>query len=456
MRKKEGRILIVDDNEELLVALSLYLTPHFLEIKTINSPNQIPEFLGRENFDLILLDMNYSAGQTTGNEGIYWMSRILEMEPDASVVFITAFGDVELAVKAIKEGATDFIEKSWDEQKILSTVQSAFKISQSRREIKQLKNKQQHLSDQIFEGHTLFPGESGSMKKVAETIKKVAATDVNVLILGENGTGKEVIARELHQQSLRREEIFVSVDLGSLNENLFESELFGYEKGAFTDAAQAKTGRFEIASGGTLYLDEIGNLPLSLQSKLLSAIQNRVITRLGSHKEIPVDIRLISATNKPLYEMVETGDFREDLLYRINTIQVDIPPLRDRSEDIPFLANYFLDYYSGKYGKEISRISRAGMEKLIKHSWHGNIRELEHSIEKAVILTSQKTLEAIDFQFFSRPGQVGRTLSYNLEDNEKRLVEQVLQKFRGNISQSARELGINRSTLYEKIKKYGL
>jgi DNA-binding NtrC family response regulator len=456
MNKKEGRILVVDDNEELLTALSLYLSPYFSEIKTISNPNQIPELIGKDDYDIILLDMNYSPGQTSGNEGIYWMGRILEIDPTASVVFITAFGDVKLAVKAIKEGAADFIEKSWDEKKILSTVLSAYQIRKSRKEIQQLRSKQNHLTEQLHEGKRIMVGESEEMKRIIDTIEKVAGTGVNILILGENGTGKEVIAREIHRLSRRSDEIFVSVDLGSLTENLFESELFGYEKGAFTDARESRPGRFEIATGGTLYLDEIGNLPLSLQSKLLSAIQNREISRLGSHRKIPVDIRLICATNMPLYDMAEKGSFREDLLYRINTIQVDLPPLRDRRDDIPVLAGYFLEKYRRKYGKSITSITRTGLDKLIKHSWYGNIRELEHIIEKAVILSGGKVLEAADFQFFSRQGRLDNPPSLNLLENEKRLIIKVLQKFRGNISQSARELGINRSTLYEKIKKYGL
>ncbi len=445
----------MDDNEELLVALSLYLSPHFNEIKTLNSPNQIPEYLDRENFDLILLDMNFKAGNTTGNEGIYWMNRILERDPAAGVVFITAFGDIELAVKAMKEGATDFIEKSWDEQKILSTVLSAYKLSKSRREIQKLKDKQQHLSNQVFDESEVSMGNSIGMKMVSETIEKIAPTDANVLILGENGTGKEVVAREIHRKSLRAEEIFVGVDLGSLHENLFESELFGYERGAFTDARECRPGRFEIASGGTLYLDEIGNLPLALQSKLLSAVQNRKIIRLGTVKEIDVDIRLICATNKPLYELTEKGEFREDLLYRINTIQIELPPLRERTEDIPLLAGLFLERYARKYNKAISGISRTGMDKLLKHNWYGNIRELEHIIEKAVILTGMPKLESGDFQFYSRVGHEGRDHNYNLEENEKRLIAKSLHDFKGNISLASRELGINRSTLYKKIKKYG-
>jgi DNA-binding NtrC family response regulator len=456
MITKEGNMLIVDDNEELLLALTMYLKPHFNRITTLKNPGLIPDYISKEDYDLILLDMNFAAGITSGNEGIFWMRRILETDPNTSVVLITAFGDVELAVKAIKEGATDFIQKSWDEQKILSTILSAYKIRKSRQEIQRLKSKQQHLTSHLFSDHDICPGISDSMQKIFDTIDKIASTDANILILGENGTGKEVIAREIHKRSLRSAEIFVNVDLGSLHENLFESELFGYEQGAFTDAKSGKEGRFEIASGGTLYLDEIGNLPVSLQPKLLSAIQNRTITRLGSIKEIQVDIRLITATNKSLYEMAESGDFREDLLYRINTIQIDLPPLRERVEDIPVLADHFLKKFTGKYHKEISGISRTGLEKLKKHNWFGNIRELEHSIEKAVILSERVVLEPGDFQFYSRTA--GRELveSYNLAENEKRLIQRALRKYSGNISSTAKELGINRSTLYEKIKKYGL
>jgi len=456
MNSKEGSMLIVDDNDSLLLALSMYFEPHFKTITTIKNPNLIPDHISKEDYDLILLDMNFTAGVTTGNEGIFWMRQILENNPTASVVLITAYGDVELAVKAIKEGATDFIQKSWDEQKILSTILAAYKIRKSRQEIQRLKQKQQHLNTNIFIDHDICLGVSDSIRRIFDTIDKIASTDANILILGENGTGKEIIAREIHKRSNRSAEIFVNVDLGSLHENLFESELFGYEQGAFTDAKSGKEGRFEIASGGTLYLDEIGNLPNSLQQKLLSSIQNRTITRLGAVRDIPVDIRLITATNKSLYEMTENGDFREDLLYRINTIQIDLPPLRERVEDIPVLAYHFLKKFSGKYHKKISGISRTGLEKLGKHHWFGNIRELEHAIEKAVIMSESKTLEAADFQFYSRPAGREMAESYNLAENEKRLIQRALRKYSGNISSTAKELGINRSTLYEKIRKYGL
>ena len=323
MPKQKGKILIVDDNEELLIAFRFFLTKHFDKINTIKNPNLIPEYLRKESYDIILLDMNFTAGVNTGNEGIYWMKQILEKDPNASVVLITAYGDVELAVNAMKEGAVDFIQKSWDEKKILSTILSAYNLRLSKLKIEKLEQKQKHLSDKIDSDFNQIIGKSVAMQNVFQIIEKVAKTDANILILGENGTGKEIIAREIHRKSEKSNEVFVSVDIGALQENLFESELFGHVKGSFTDAKEDRVGRFEIASGGTLFLDEIGNLPMSLQAKLLTAIQNKEIYRIGSNKPIPVDIRLICATNKNPDEMVEKGDFREDLLYRINTIKIE-------------------------------------------------------------------------------------------------------------------------------------
>ena len=456
MNDEKGKILIVDDNEELLLALRMFLSQHFPTIEILRNPSQIPAKLESEGFDLILLDMNFSPGQTSGNEGIYWMNRILEQDPEAGIVFITAYGDVELAVRAMHEGALDFIEKSWNDSKILSTILSAKKLRKTRLEVKRLREKQKHLSDRIHHDYRLIPPESVSMKKILETVDKVAGTDANVLILGENGTGKEVIAREIHHRSSRSGEVFISVDLGSLPETLFESELFGHAAGAFTDAKQDRTGRFEIANGGTLYLDEIGNLPLNLQSKTLSAIQNHEITRIGSGRPKHVDIRLICATNKPLYEMVDKGQFREDLLYRINTVQVDIPPLRERVEDIPPLATFFLEEFSARYRNSQMKISRPAMEKLKKHNWFGNIRELQHTIEKTVILAESNMLTPADIIFYTKSPAKEEPESFNLEENEKRIISLALSRCRGNISLTARKLGINRSTLYDKMKKYGL
>jgi two-component system response regulator HydG len=453
---REGKILIADDNEELLIALSFYLSPHFELIETVRNPNLIPGKLDEHDFDLVLLDMNFKAGATTGNEGFYWMRKILDKDPQASIVFITAYGDVEMAVKALKEGAADFIQKSWDEKKILSTIISAYKLRKSRLEVRRLKSKQKHLSDKLHQEYEICYGTSPTMRKIYDIIDKISDTEANILILGENGTGKEVIARQIHRKSHRRDELFVSVDLGSLNENLFESELFGHSKGAFTGARDDKQGRFELAGGGSLYLDEIGNIPVSLQSKLLSAIQSRQIYPLGSTRAVSTDIRLICSTNKPIYELMERGEFREDLLYRINTIQIDLPPLRERREDIAALADFFLDRYTRKYRKTGMSISRSGKEKLSKHSWYGNIRELEHVMEKAVILSEGSLLSAPDFSFHTKSPEAGPRDTFNLEENERRIIDRALKQYGGNISVTAKRLGINRSTLYDKIKKYEL
>ncbi len=454
--KKKGKILIVDDNEELLLALKLMITPHFSLVQTETNPDNIPNHL-KKDFDIVLLDMNFKAGVNTGNEGLYWLRKINDLIPSVSVVFITAYGDLELGVKSIKEGAVDFIQKSWDKEKILSTVIAVYKLNQSKKEISRLKKKQSHLKSTLDADYIFYKGSSPVMQKVYETIDKVAPTDANILILGENGTGKELVARDIHHRSKRKDEIFVKVDLGALHENLFESELFGHEKGAFTDARKSRVGRFEIASGGSLFLDEIGNLSLSKQSKLLSAIQNREVTPLGSARPIPIDVRLICATNKPLYEMVEEGTFREDLLYRINTIQVEVPPLRERGEDIPQLAKLLLHDYASKYGKSDMMISKLALEKISKYPWYGNVRELSHSIEKAVILSNTEVLKSGDFNFNTRTGETaGPKDSFNIAENEKKLIKDALNKFEWNFSRTSRALGINRSTLYDKINKYGL
>jgi two-component system, NtrC family, response regulator HydG len=454
--KQKGNLLIVDDNAEVLAGLKIFLGPHVEFIQTLRNPNLIHESLRTEDYDVILLDMNFTAGLNTGNEGIYWMHRILEIQPMASIVLITAYGDVELAVKAMKEGATDFIQKSWDEEKILSTVLSAIARGQSRREIQDLKQKQRHLNEKAAREYSFCEPESALMKKIFQTIAKVAPTDANVLILGENGTGKEVIAREIHRQSSRAEEIFVSVNLNAIPESLFESDLFGHMKGAYTDAKESKPGRFELANKGSLFLDEIGNLPLALQSKLLTVLQERRITRLGSPASTPIDIRLICATNMPLNQMVEEGSFRQDLLYRINTIVFDIPPLRDRTEDIPSLASFYLLHFASKYNKIIHSIKPDALEKLMTFSWPGNIRELQHTIEKAVILCEGDRITTLDIGTNDPSRTSLFPASFNLIENEKILIKKALEKNNGNISLTARELGINRSTIYEKLRKYGI
>ncbi len=456
MTKTKGKILIVDDNEELLIALKMILTPHFAEIITEKNPNRIPSLLEKNSYDIVLLDMNFHAGVNTGNEGIFWMNKIFERDPSSTIVFITAFGDIELAVKAMKEGATDFIQKSWDQEKILSTLLSAYTLRLSKLEISRLKSKQKHLKESIDRDFQLCPGVSKAMQEVMKIVDKVAKTDANILLLGENGTGKEVIAREIHKRSSRSEEIFVGVDLGSLSETLFESELFGHAKGAFTDASEYKPGRFEIASGGTLFLDEIGNLTLPLQSKILTAIQNKEVIPVGSNSPVQVDIRLISATNKPLFEMAQQGEFREDLIYRINTVQIEIPPLRERPEDIPELADFFLDQFQKTYHKKNLHIGNPALKALQDYSWPGNIRELKHVIEKAVIFCETNTILKNDLHFIEYRKELDKPETFSLEKNEKYLIIKALQKHKGNISSTAKSLEINRSTLYEKIRKYGI
>lgn len=455
--KYKGRILIIDDREEILVTMKYFLSDHFASIETMKDPNQIPAHLTRNSYDVILLDMNFRAGKSTGNEGLYWLKRILKTDRDATVVLITAFGDVELAVKAMKDGAADFIQKSWDEKKMLSTILAAYRQHQSKKEINKLISQKHNLAQQLQDEHPVCRMYSPPMQEVYQTINKIRETDASVLILGENGTGKEIIAREIHRSSIRGQDIFVAVDLGSLSVNLLESELFGHMKGSFTDAVSDRAGRFEVASGGTLFLDEIGNLTVHLQSKLLSAIQNRQIIKVGSNQPVPIDIRLICATNKPVYDLIEKGEFREDLLYRINTIQIEVPPLRDCKTDIPVLAEHFLRQYSADYRKPGLKISNSAIERLLNHTWPGNIRELKHVIEKAVILSDSSDIGPLDINFSEITSSNSIILNnYNLKEHEKRIIEHVLAKFQGNIRQSAIKLGIDRKTLYLKMRKYGI
>ncbi len=457
MKAKEGKILVVDDNESILKSLRQLLKHDFEQVKTLSSPNLIQTTLRSESFDVVLLDMNFSAGVMTGNEGIFWMKEILKIDPSAVIILITAYGDVELAVKAIKEGGTDFIVKPWNPEKLLATLYSALKLKKSKLEVKSLKGKQKVLTEDIDKQFDLLIGISKKMKEVLTTIKKVARTDANILILGENGTGKELIAREIHKRSNRSQEAFVGVDIGSLTESLFESEMFGHVKGAYTDAKEDRTGRFEIASGGTLFLDEIGNLSVSLQAKLLKAIQDREIIRVGASIPIPVDIRLICATNTNLEELVLNNLFREDLLYRINTIQIHLPPLRERKDDIPLLLEYFLKKYQKKYHKPPFKVSEKAYGKLNNHLWPGNIREFKHTIEKVVILSESNTIKSDDFFFGSaiKP-KYEQYDTMNLADVEKNIIEKALKASNGNLSNAAKILNISRTTLYSKIKKYGL
>ncbi|HLO57938.1 MAG TPA: sigma-54 dependent transcriptional regulator [Bacteroidales bacterium] len=451
MRQK-GRLLIVDDNADLLAGLKLFLAPHVESVSVLKNPNLIPETIRKESFDVVLLDMNFTAGINSGNEGLFWMKRILEHQPLISVILITAFGDVELAVRAMKEGATDFIQKSWDEDKILSTVLSAVAIAQSKKEIQDLRQKQKHLNEGNSRQFVFCEPVSDLMKSVTRMVQKVAPTDASVLILGENGTGKEVVAREIHRLSSRKDEIFISVNITAIPDTLFESELFGHVKGAFTDAKEARAGRFELANHGTLFLDEIGNLSLPMQSKLLSVLQEKTITRLGSTTPVSVDFRLICATNMPLEKMVGEGTFRQDLLFRLNTIVIEVPPLRQRPEDIPALAEFYVKMYASKYSKKIKDIDEKSMDALTRYNWPGNVRELQHAMEKAVILCDDDLLS------FNEMGsrKAAEPEGFNLEDHEMNLIKKAIEKNKGNISATAASLGINRSTLYEKLRKYDI
>lgn len=458
MTKKIGKVLAVDDNHDILFALKLLLKQHVEKIETLTDPNRIPETIQHEEYDIILLDMNFTKDAISGKEGFYWLERILEIDPSAIVIFITAYGEVENAVKAIKQGATDFVHKPWQNEKLIATISSAIKLRQSRMEISSLKAKQIGLKAIMDQPFSDFIGQSEGMQQVFATIKKVAKTDASVLILGENGTGKELVARALHRNSLRNDDIFVSVDLGSITETLFESELFGHVKGAFTDARQERAGRFEVASGGTMFLDEIGNLSMPMQAKLLTVLERREVTRVGANKAKPIDIRLICATNMPVQEMIAEGNFREDLLYRINTVEISIPPLRERTEDIPLLANHFLKLYSKKYKKGIRSISSATLKKLQQYPWPGNVRELQHAIERAIILTETDTLQPSDFQLNKKKEKVDEVEleTYNLDDVEKTIIQKVLRKHNGNISTASKELGLTRTSLYRRMEKFEL
>jgi len=452
----KGNILIVDDNKNVLLALEMLLAPEYSKVSCISNPNLLISELQSNNYHLVLLDMNFKAGVNTGNEGIYWLQRIKENHPDISVVLITAYGDVELAVKALKAGATDFVLKPWENQKLLATVKSAIELSLSKMEIEGLKQKEKDLIRSINREEKQLIGNSPAIMQVLKTVDKVAKTNTNILITGENGTGKELIARRIHSMSLRSNELMVTVDMGAISETLFESELFGHVKGAFTDAQENRTGKFELANRGSLFLDEIANLPLNLQSKLLVALQNREVTRVGANQPKPIDIRLICATNKDLNQLVDNGEFREDLLYRINTIHIELPPLRRRKEDILPLAEHFLAKYSEKYGKSSLSITLQAKEKLTEYSWPGNIRELEHTIEKAVIMSESGKLKVSDF--FS-----GSTISHKtdanvvkLDEMEKKMITLAIEKNAGNIKAAASQLGITRQTLYNKMRKYNI
>jgi two-component system, NtrC family, response regulator HydG len=451
-----GKILMIDDDEDVLLAAKMLLKKQGHHIIIEKNPKKIPFLLNNDTYDVILLDMNFSKDITSGKEGFYWLEQILNHDPTSVVIMITAFGDVEMAVRSLKAGATDFILKPWQNEKLIATISTAIKLKHSYNQVDKLKKAKEMLEEQINRPFSDIIGNSQAIKEVFGLIDKVARTDANVLILGENGTGKELIARAIHQRSLRSNNSFVSVDMGAITETLFESELFGHKKGAFTDAREDRPGRFELANGGTLFLDEIGNLSMSLQSKLLSALQSRQVTRVGSNQPQSVDIRLICATNMPLPKMVQEGTFRQDLLYRINTVEIHVPPLCDRVEDIPLLADHYLRYYAKKYHKHVNAIAPEAMDKLKRYAWPGNIRELQHSIERGVIMTDSESLQESDFLLSRTLNASTSNHTLNLDEVEKSAILKALQMHNGNISKAADELGLTRASLYRRMEKYGI
>ena len=454
-----GKILIIDDNEDLLFAAKMLLKKHAKEVTIEKDPRRIPFLINNNSYDVILLDMNFTEDTTSGKEGFHWLKQIKEIDPKAVVILITAFGDVEMAVQALKEGATDFILKPWQNEKLLATLTSASRLKESYDEVEKLSKKQKHLQSDAKKSYSDIIGTSASMKNIFSIIDKVAKTDANILILGENGTGKELIARAIHDRSLRKDEIFVGVDMGAITETLFESELFGHKRGAFTDAKDDRAGRFEIADKGTLFLDEIGNLSMPLQSKLLTVLQKREVTRIGTNKAIPVDIRLICATNMNVHEMVMDNTFRQDLLYRINTVEIFLPPLRERQDDIQLLADHFLGIYSNKYRKNFTGFTPSAVQLLKHYNWPGNIRELQHAIERAIIMADGNELDSRDFFFLSAKPmneKIATPATFNLDEVEKTTIQRVIDKNGGNISKAAKELGLTRASLYRRLEKYGL
>lgn len=451
----EGHILVVDDKEDVLTAIRLLLKDDVQTLHTTRNPGTIPTLFRESGYDVVLLDMNFSQDSSSGREGFEWLRHVHAIDPSVVVILITAYGDVDKAVRAMKDGATDFIVKPWDNERLREAVRHGVRLRRSR---SQLLRERQHSVETPFKDSPII-GRSKAMQRVFDTINKVATTDASVLILGENGTGKELVARALHDASRRSGSPFIAVDLGAVPESLFESELFGHVRGAFTDAKEERPGRFEAASGGTLFLDEIGNIPVSLQAKLLTALQRREITRVGSNVPISVDIRLVSATNLPLYELTRSGRFRQDLLFRINTVEITLPPLRDRAGDIPLLARHFLREYSEAYGRSVRNLDPQVLERMERYAWPGNVRELRHTIERAVVMSDGETLQAHDLSFSASTSEdqpAGHSDTLDLEEIERTAVRRALSKHGGNISRAAEELGISRKSLYRRIEKYGL
>ena len=453
--KKEGRILIIDDEEDIAFSLKLLLQQYYKSVHAEQNPFHLPRLLRQKQPDVVLLDMNFSRGKTDGHEGLHWLGKIKELEPTVQVLMITAYSDVQTAVETLKAGATDFIEKPWRNEKLLATVHSAMELRQSLTQVENLTGQNELLNKTLDEPFSEVIGTSPQMRQIYRTIDKVADTDAHVLIMGENGTGKELIARAIHRKSSRQDQVFIPVDLGAVPESLFESELFGHKRGAFTDAHSDRKGRFEAADKGTIFLDEIGNISPAMQSKLLQVLQNMTITPLGSEQSVKINARVICATNMPLYEMVDENLFRQDLLYRINTVEIHVPPLRERKGDIPLLVNHFVHRLKNKYQKPNIRLHDQALPKLEAYFWPGNIRELRHLIERALILSENDVIEPHKFlapQRRSKP----RNTSLNLEELEKKSIIKALEIHGGNISKASKDLGITRAALYRRLEKYNI
>lgn len=472
MAQSDKRVLIVDDDEDILTAGKLLLKRHFAEVVTCAQPADIPALMAAQSFDAILLDLNFSPGESSGEQGFHWLAQILAIDPDAVVVTITAHGGIDLAVAAMKRGATDFVAKPWHNEKVVATLSAATQLRATRSEASQLKLSNKVLAAAASGAAPPMLGQSDPMRAVMAMLRRAAPTEANVLILGENGTGKELAARELHQHSLRAGQVFMAVDLGAVAESLFESELFGHKKGAFTGAQEERVGRLQAANGGTLFLDEIGNIPLPLQAKLLTVLEQRQVTPLGANTPIAFDVRVIAATNVPRHKLNDEKIFRQDLLFRLNTVEITLPPLRERREDIETIAAFYASLYARKYRKAEKPLSARAIAAAQGYAWPGNVRALRHAIERAVILAEGETLEAKDLQLASlavepiaaQPGQGNNNggseeaaaEDLNLERMEQRLIISALQQHRYNISHTAKELGLTRAALYRRMEKYGL
>ncbi len=451
MTGNKHHILLIDDDRGTLRALQLLFREHFQSVEAASHPERIPELLGARSYDAILLDMNFRPGANSGNEGLYWLKRIREIDPEVGIVLMTAYGDIELAVQGMKVGAIDFLQKPWDNDKLFSSLQSAIQVSYSRRQVKGGLGKNKPSGDPYL---GLILGQSAAIRQMLGVVEKVANTSANILLTGEHGTGKSMIAREIHQRSRRRDRPFISVDLGAIAASLFESELFGHTKNAFTGALKDRKGKFELADGGTLFLDEVSNLSPALQAKLLVVLESRSITRLGAEQSKPIDIRLICATNQAPEALVKKGTFREDLLYRINTVQLELPPLRDRGDDLFLYASSFLEQFGKKYGKTGLYFSEESNQQMKRYRWPGNVRELMNAIERAVILSDSRLLSPDDLNLQNTILQDQEEIALTLEEMERKMILQTIEQHQGNMSAAAEQLGISRQTLYNKMRKY--